>query len=329
MKLAGLKVVDLSRFYPGPFLTMVLADHGAEVIKVEQPGEGDPGRHIAPMDARTSMFFRNLNRGKKSVAIDLKTAAGRETLLQLCDGVDVMVESFRPGVAGRLGADYATVSARNPRVVYCSISAFGQEGPYRHRPAHDLALEAMTGVLSLTLGDDSRPAVPGIPIADAVSALQGLSGVLMALLRRVETGRGDHIDIAMNDALFAACANVVGPAVVEGPHMAVKHQRTTGGAAFYRIYDTSDGRQLVLAGQEPKFIRALLQALGRTDLEPLCLRGPGPHQQAVIDFLGEAFRQRSLAEWMAFLSKLDVCFAPVQRCTKRYTIPICGRAACC
>ena len=311
MKLSGLKVIDLSWFYPGPFLTMALADHGAEVIKVEPPGEGDPGRHIAPMDTRTSVFFRNLNRGKKSVAIDLKDAAGREALLRLCDGADVVVESFRPGVAARLGVDYGVVGARNPRIVYCSISAFGQEGAYVSRPAHDLALEAMAGVLSLTLGDDGRPAVPGIPIADVVSALQGLSGVLMALLRRVQTGRGDHIDIAMHDSLFAACANAVGPALIEGRQPVVKHQRTTGGAAFYRIYDTRDGRQLVLAGQEAKFVRALLQALGRLDLEPLCLRGPGPHQQPVIDFLRETFLQRSLSEWMTFLARLDVCFAPV------------------
>ena len=157
MKLNGLKVIDLSWFLPGPFLTMALADHGAEVIKVEPPGEGDPGRHIAPMDTRTSVFFRNLNRGKKSVVLDLKDAAGREALLRLCDGADVMVESFRPGVAARLGVDYDVVSARNPRIVYCSISAFGQDGAYVSRPAHDLALEAMTGVLSLTFGDDGAP----------------------------------------------------------------------------------------------------------------------------------------------------------------------------
>jgi crotonobetainyl-CoA:carnitine CoA-transferase CaiB-like acyl-CoA transferase len=312
MKLGGVKVIELSWFLPGPFLTMALADHGAEVIKVEPPGEGDPGRHIAPMDARTSAFFRNLNRGKKSVVIDLKTAAGREAVLRLCDRADVVVESFRPGVATRLGIDYDTVRARNPGIVYCAISAFGQHGIYAARPAHDLALEAMTGVLGLTLGDDGRPAVPGIPIADQVSALQGLSGVLMALLRREQTGRGDYLDIAMHDSLLAACANVIGLGMTDRGQPIVKHQRSTGGSAFYRIYDTGDGRQLVLAGQEAKFVRNLLQALGRPDLEPLCLRGPGPHQQPVIDFLRGTFLKRSLPEWMNYLSGLDVCFAPVK-----------------
>jgi crotonobetainyl-CoA:carnitine CoA-transferase CaiB-like acyl-CoA transferase len=310
MKLEGLKVIDLSRFLPGPFLTMALADHGAEVIKVEEPGEGDPGRHIGPTDARTSTFFCNLNRGKKSVVIDLKTAAGREAVLRLCEEADVIVESFRPGVAKRLGIDYDAVAARNPRIVYCAISAFGQDGPYVARPAHDLALEAITGVLGLTLGEDGRPAVPGIPIADQVSALQGLSGVLMALLRRQQTGRGDYLDISMHHSLLAACANVMGW-MVDGRQPAVKYQRNTGGSAFYRIYDTRDGRQLVLAGQEAKFVHNLLGALGRPDLEPLCLRGPGAHQQPVIDFLRETFRKRSLAEWMNYLSGLDVCFAPV------------------
>jgi crotonobetainyl-CoA:carnitine CoA-transferase CaiB-like acyl-CoA transferase len=311
MKLGGLRVIDLSWFLPGPFLAMTLADHGAEVIKVEPPGDGDPGRQIGPSDGPTSVFFRNLNRGKKSVVIDLKTAAGRESLLRLCDDADVLVESFRPGVAARLGIGYDVIGARNPRIVYCSISAFGQDGPYAARPAHDLALEAVTGVLGLTLGDDGRPAIPGIPIADHLSALQGLSGVLMALLRRVETGRGDYLDIAMHDSLAAACVNVVGPALVEGRQPVVKHQRATGGSAFYRIYDARDGRQLVLAGQEPKFIHTLLAALGRLDLEPLCLRGPGPHQQPVIDFLRGTFLQRSLSEWMTFLATLDVAFAPV------------------
>jgi crotonobetainyl-CoA:carnitine CoA-transferase CaiB-like acyl-CoA transferase len=310
MKLAGFKVIDLSWFLPGPFLTMTLADHGAEVIKVEPP-DGDPGRGIGPSDGPTGVFFRNLNRGKKSVVIDLKSAAGREALLRLCDSADVVVESFRPGVAARLGVGYDVVSARNPSIVYCSISAFGQDGTYTNRPAHDLALEAVTGVLSLTLGDDNRPAIPGIPIADHLSALQGLSGVLMALLRRAETGRGDYLDIAMHDCLFAACVNVVGPALVEGRQPIVKHQRSTGGSAFYRIYDTSDGRRLVLAAQEPKFIHTLLEALGRLDLEPLCLRGPGPHQQPVIDFLNATFLQRSLSSWIPFLARLNIAFAPV------------------
>ena len=166
----------------------------------------------------------------------------------------------------------------------------------------------MSGVLGMMRGNDGQPVIPAIPIADQLSALQGLSAVLMALLRRESTGRGDYIDIAMHDATLAACANIVGPVLAEDRQPVPKHERSTGGAAFYQIYETRDGRHIVLAGQEPKFIRNLLTALKREDLIPLCLRGPGPHQQPVIDFLAETFGKMSSGEAQTFLSGLDVCF---------------------
>jgi crotonobetainyl-CoA:carnitine CoA-transferase CaiB-like acyl-CoA transferase len=309
MKLEGIKVVDLSWFLPGPYLTTALADHGATVIKVEPP-DGDPGRHIRPPDERTSVFFRNMARGKKSVVLDLKTESGRADLFRLCKEADVIVESFRPGVAARFGISYDAVKAVNPGIVYCSISAFGQDGAYPGRAAHDLALEAMTGVLGLTLGDDGRPAVPGIPIADLVSGLHGLSGVLMALLRRTTTGEGDYVDVSMHEALMASCANVIGEAFTEGRQPDVKNQRTTGGSAFYRTYDTSDGRQLVLAGQEMKFIRNLLTALGKPEWIDLC-EWPGAHQKPVHEFLAATFKAKPLAHWMEWLATLDICYGPV------------------
>jgi crotonobetainyl-CoA:carnitine CoA-transferase CaiB-like acyl-CoA transferase len=311
MKLDGLKVVDLSVFLPGPYLTMALADHGAEVIKIEPPGEGDPGRHIGVSDGPTSVFFRNVNRGKKSVVVDLKSAEGRESLLRLADTADVFVESYRPGVAARLGVDYATVAGRNPRIVYCSLSAFGQDGPYRDRPAHDLATMALSGCLSITLGQDGAPAMPGVAIADIATALQGLSGVLMALLRREKTGNGDYIDIAMHHAALAAIPNVMGPAMARVPQPDPKYERTTGGSAFYRVYQTSDGRHLVLGAQEIKFVRNLLKRLQRSDLVPLCELGPGAHQEPVIEFLRGVFREQPLAYWRTWFAGLDVSFAPV------------------
>jgi crotonobetainyl-CoA:carnitine CoA-transferase CaiB-like acyl-CoA transferase len=311
VKLEGIRVIDLSVFLPGPYLTLALADHGAEVITVEPPGGGDPGRAIGLSDGPSSVFFRALNRGKKSVVVDLKSAAGREKLLALAETADVFVESFRPGVVDRLGVGYAALRARNPGIVYCAISAFGQDGPYRARPAHDLALEAESGLLAMTLGADDKPAIPGIPIADVLAGLQGLAGVLMALLRRKETGLGDYVDIGMHDATVGAMLNILGPVFAEGRHPVPKHERSTGGAAFYNIYETRDGRHLVLAGQEPKFVDALLGALRRPDLAPLCLAGPGPHQKPVIDFLAQEFRRRTLAEWDAFLGALDVCYGRV------------------
>ena len=321
MKLEGIRVLDLSNFLPGPLLSLTMADHGAEVIKIEQPGEGDPGRHIGLSDGPHTVFFRNHNRGKKSLVLDLKKDADRAAMLELAATADVFVESFRPGVAKRLGVDYAALRARNPRIVYCSISAFGQDGPYRDRPAHDLALEALTGALSLNVGTDGKPAIPGLPLADLLSGMNGLAGVLMALLRRQATGEGDCIDISMMDTMVAALRNVVGPTFAEGRQPDPKQERTTGGGAFYRIYETRDGGRIALAGQEPKFVLALLRELGRPDLAPLCLQGPGDHQRPVMDFLEQTFREHTRAEWEERLAKLDVCFGGVNTLPEAFRDP--------
>ena len=311
MKLRGLRVIDLSNFLPGPYLTLALADHGAEVIKIEQPGEGDPARHIGLSDGPSTVTFRNLNRGKQSIVLDLKQYADHQALLRLCDSADVFVESFRPGVMERLGIDYRTICARNPRIVYCSISAFGQNGPYRERPAHDLAVEAVSGLLSMTRGGDGRPVIPGIPLTDILAALQGLSGVLMALLRREQTGMGDYIDIGMHDVTIAAMANILGPTFAEDRQPVVTDERTTGGGAFYQVYDTSDGRHLVLGAQEMKFVHTLLHALGRPDLVELCRHGPGPRQAPVTMFLRETFQKKTLLEWTDYLAELKIGYGPV------------------
>jgi len=310
MKLEGIRVIDLSLFLPGPYLTLMLADHGADVIKVEPPGEGDPTRHLGPRDGGETVYFRNLNRGKKSIVVDLKNPQDREALLALCDTADVFVESFRPGVVERLGVGYEALHARNPRLVYCSISAFGQQGPMRERPAHDLAVEALSGILSIGPGQDGKPAIPSLPLADLLASLHGLAGVLMALLRREKTGKGDFIDIAMHDSMLAGAPNVLGPAFAENRQPVPTHERSTGGSAFYRLYPTADGRWLALGGQEMKFVRSLLGALGRLDLAPLCEK-PGPHQRPVMEFLESYFSQRTLNDNLAFLAPLDICYAPV------------------
>ena len=304
MKLEGIKVVDLTLFLPGPWLTLALADHGAEVIKVEPPGEGDPTRHLGLSDGPSTVYFRMLNRGKKSVMVDLKSDAGRDELLKLVDSADVFVESFRPGVMDRLGFGQDAMRKRNPRLVYCSMSAFGASGPYRDRPAHDLAVEALSGVLSLNVS------IPALPVSDLLAALQGLSGILMALLRREKTGRGDYLDIAMHDVTVGALSNLLGPVLAENRQPVPQHERTTGGSAFYRLYETADGRHLALGGQEMKFVRNLLGALGRPELAPLCEK-PGAHQKPVMDFLAQTFKTRNLEHWLGFLAKLDVCYGPV------------------
>jgi len=321
MKLEGIRVIDLSVFLPGPHLTMMMADHGAEVIKVEPPGEGDPGRHIGLSQAGHSTFFRNANRGKRSVVVNLKDPAERESLLQLCGSADVFIEAYRPGVVERLGVDYAAVSARNPRIVYASITAFGQTGPRRDLPAHDLAVEALSGVLSVNLGSDGQPAMPGIPAADMAASLMAFGGIMMALYRRERTGRGDYLDISMQDSLMAWLPNVLGPVFVEKRAPVPQQERTWGGAAFYRIYRTRDSRHLVLGAQELKFVRNLLQEFGRPDLVDLAARGPGPHQQPLVEFLQEHFATRTQAEWVEWFRGKDIGFAPVRNLREAFDDP--------
>ena len=308
-KLAGIRVVDLSLFLPGPMLTMMMADQGAEVIKIE-PVAGDPARDQAPFEGGQSVWFRNLNRGKQSVILDLKSEDGKAALWQLIDKADVFVEGFRPGVMARLGFDYAAVSSRNSRIVYCSISAFGQTGALAHHPAHDMAVQALAGFLSVNDGQDSAPVVPGAPSADLAASLTGLSAVLMALIGRAQTGRGDYIDCAMFDSLLPWCAHIAGSAIAGGEAPQSTSQRSLGGAAFYNVYRTSDGRHVVLGGREMKFATNLLTALGRTDLIAVAER-PAGKQGELIDFLRVTFAQRSRDAWVDWFADKDVAFSPV------------------
>ena len=292
MKLEGFKVIDLSWFLPGPFLTMTLADHGAEVIKVEPP-DGDPGRHIGQNDGTTGVFFRNLNRGKKSVVIDLKTVAGREALLRLCDSADVVVESFRPGVASRLGVgpEHAPEST-----VYCSITGFGLGGRHEQRAGHDLNYLGWAGALW-----DTAPALPPVQIADlAAGGLVAVTKILAALLERDRTGRGCHVVVSMT----------------HGSHRLVEHRlggetnprMLTGGQACYRIYETADGRHLTVAALETAFFRRLTELLGRPELAE---RQFEPDQEALATELAAIFASRPLAEWLELFDAEDVCVGPV------------------
>jgi crotonobetainyl-CoA:carnitine CoA-transferase CaiB-like acyl-CoA transferase len=310
MKFNGIRVLDLSNFLPGPYLTLAMADHGADVLKVETP-QGDPARHIAPMSGSQSQLFRNLNRGKKSLVLNLKSGADRARFLRLAQKADVMVESFRPGVVDRLGIGYAQLRVQNPRIIYCSISAFGQDGPYAKRAAHDLAVEALSGVLSMNVGSDGQAVLPAIPFADIAAGLQGLAAIAMALYARERSGNGDHIDISMQEALVSATVSICGSALLERRQPIVAHGRTTGGAAFYNIYDTADGRQIVLAGVEPKFVVPLLQTLNRADLIGVCEQGPGPHQAPLLAFLRETFRQLTYQQAADLLGRVDACWGSV------------------
>lgn len=308
-KLSGVKVVDLSVFLPGPMMTMMMADQGAEVWKVESP-KGDPARAQAPFEAGQSVWFRNLNRGKTSLALDLKSEAGKARLWDLIERADVFVEGFRPGVMKRLGFDYAAVAARNPRIVYCSISAFGQQGELAQHPAHDLAVQALAGFLAVNDGPDGAPVVPGVAASDMAAGLTALSATLMALYAARATGRGDYIDCAMFDSLLPWSVHTAGSAIAGGAAPRSASQRSLGGAAFYQVYRTADARHIVLGARELKFAANLLGALGRMDLYPLADL-PAGEQGELIAFLRETFARRSRDQWVAWFADKDIAFAPV------------------
>lgn len=320
MKLSGVRVLDLSQYLPGPYLTKMMADHGAEVVKVETP-DGEPSRKMGTPMVGQTVYFRETQRNKKSIVLNLKTVEDREILMQLAAQSDVFVESFRPGVVDRLGIGYAAMCERAPGIVYCSISAFGQTGPLRERPAHDISIQAMTGYLALGCGADGAPVLPGVPAADMVGAMTALAGILMALLRRGQTGHGDYLDVAMLDSLLAWTPHFADRVFVHGNAPVPANERWWGGAPFYNIYRTSDGGHVTLGGTEPKFIENLLTALGRPDLISLAKQTHGSHQEPVTVFLAEVFATRTRDEWTEWFATRDVCYAPVYDLKEAYRDP--------
>lgn len=315
MKLDGLKVLDLSAFLPGPHMTMMMADHGAEVIMVEPAnGTGEPVREIGEKTPDgVSVWFRNIARGKRSLKLNLKDPDGVGLFLRLADHADVIVEAFRPGVVKRLGVDYETIAKRNPRIVYCSISAFGQDSSLAQKPAHDLTVQGMAGLADLNRGlTDRKPAMPNVPFADAAASLMALSAVLMALYQRETTGCGDYIDLAMYDACLAWTPNVLGPTFARNASPVPGDMRSFGGSAMYNLYETLDGKFIILGGSEVKFAENLLTALGRPDLLDYAKIEPGPGQAPLRDYFAETFSSAPLSHWTGFLDGVDCCWTFVR-----------------
>jgi alpha-methylacyl-CoA racemase len=304
--LAGIRVLDLSRLLPGPFLTMVLADLGADVVKVEDPRVGDYLRAFPPAKGGVAGRFLAVNRGKRSLALDLKDATGRDTFLRLVERADVVVESFRPGVMDKLGLPYATLAERNPALVMCSISGYGQTGPYAHRAGHDLDYIALAGVLAMGGPAGGAPVMPGVQIADlAGGALWGATAILAALVGRHRTGKGAHLDISMAEGALALLAAELGNLDC-GAHPTRGVETLNGGLACYGVYRTADDRYLAVGALEPKFWIALNQAIGRAP-NVAELVGKPAEQERVRAELAAIFATRSAAEWHAHLAAHDCC----------------------
>jgi crotonobetainyl-CoA:carnitine CoA-transferase CaiB-like acyl-CoA transferase len=244
-----------------------------------------------------------------------------EIFMELAARADVIVESFRPGVVKRLGVDYDAVRTVKPDIVYASISAYGQSGPLSADPAHDLAVEAMCGLLSNNVDAADEPVIPAMPAGDMLAATLTLSGILMALLRRNETGQGDYLDVAMMDSILACMPNSMGAVFADKRPPVPRDERIWGGNALYRIYATSDGKHIALGGSEMKFARNLLTKLERPDLIALCELPPGEGQRPVVAFLQETFRKRTQDQWVALLKGVDICFAPVNNLRDGLDLP--------
>jgi alpha-methylacyl-CoA racemase len=304
--LHGTRVLDLSRLLPGPFLTMLLADLGADVVKIEDPRLGDYLRQMPPAKGAMSGRFLAVNRGKRSIVLDLKAAAGRDALLRMAGHADVVVESFRPGVMDKLGVGYAALAGVNPKLVMCSISGYGQTGPYVDRAGHDLDYIALAGVLAMGGPAGGAPMMPGIQIADlAGGALWGATAILAALLGRHRTGRGAHLDISMTEGALALVSAELGNLGC-GMHPTRGVESLNGGLACYGIYRTQDDRYLAVGALEPKFWIALNQAIGRPP-SVAELIAPPADQARVRAELAAIFATRTAAEWNTALAGHDCC----------------------
>jgi crotonobetainyl-CoA:carnitine CoA-transferase CaiB-like acyl-CoA transferase len=316
--LQGIRVLDLSRLLPGPFLTMILADLGADVVKIEDPHLGDymrdvppemggiPMSQLVPGKAGISGRFLAVNRGKRSVVLDLKQPAGRDAMLRMAAQADVVVESFRPGVMDKLGVGYAALARANPKIILCSISGFGQTGPYVHRAGHDIGYLAVGGVLAMGGIEGGPPMMPGVQIADlAGGALWGATAILGALVGRYRTGKGAQLDISMTEGAMALLAAELGNLDC-GLRATRGMARLNGGFACYGIYRTRDDRYLAVGALEPKFWLALNQALGRRQ-DVAELLAPPEDQAQIRAELAAIFASRTAAEWTAALASVDCC----------------------
>lgn len=311
MNLDSVTVLDLTQLLPGPYATQLLADMGADVVKVEPLG-GDPARHLELTGDRPGGLFDAVNRGKRSIALDLKADGGRECFLQLAADTDVVIEQFRPDVVSRLGIDYDAVQARNPGVVYCSLSGYGQTGPRSGRVGHDLNYVATAGLLDLNRDEPGdEPVIPGVPIADMAGGMTAAMCILGALLsRELGDGTGEYLDVSMTDVVVSlsqlVAANALGGERVEPGGTAL-----AGALPCYGVYETADGRYVTLAALEPRFWEEFCRVVDREDLVEYHWSSDEAIREELRTELAAIFRERTAEEWEDELGDADVMFAGV------------------
>lgn len=298
--LSGVKVIESALQYPGPYCGMLLAQLGAEVVKLEMPGTGDPARHLPG-------FFNSINCNKKSIAVNLKEPEGREILYRLVKTFDVFMEGFRPGVAERIGMDYPVLSEVHPGLIYCSITGYGQDGPYRDLPGHDLNFQAVSGMLDTCFTPPGgEPLLPGLAVADVASGMFAAISILSALVRRDKTGKGCYIDVSMTDGLVSLLSTHFGHYFETG---STRRTRDAG----YGIYRTGDGGFIALGiAHEDWFWDRLCTAMGLTSLVGIGGMERREKRDALAGRLQEVFLQKARDEWLDLLTKADVPVSAVQ-----------------
>ena len=310
LPLKGIKVFDLSRLLPGGFCSMMLGDFGAEVIKVEEPGRGDYVRWAPPFINGQSAYFLSINRNKKSIVLDLKNPKGTDVFLRLVRTADVMIEGFRPGVVDRLGIGYQHISKVNPRIIYCSISAFGQSGPFRNQEGHDLNCLALAGLLSITGINGGPLIIPGVQLSDYAGAMMAIIAILLALIEREKSGQGQYCDLSMLDAVTSWMGMHIVKYLADKLLPYPQDSMFNGALACYNIYKTKDDRFVVLGAMEEKFWISFCKVIGREDLIPLQWEGQ-TIQEKMKEELSLLFREKTRAEWLKLLDGQGTCFSPV------------------
>jgi alpha-methylacyl-CoA racemase len=306
--LAGIRVLDFTTLLPGPMATLLLAEAGAEVIKIEHP-DGENMRRFKPSWGKESVMFALLNRGKKSVAADLKNPRQRDRIIALAKTADVVVEQFRPGVMDRLGLGYGALRAMNPRIIYCAITGYGQSGPRRDRAGHDLNYIGDAGLLALSSGPPGQRVVPPALIADiAGGSYPAVMNILLALRRRDATGEGTYVDVSMTESVFPFMYWAIGAGLGAGAWPEDGGDRLTGGSPRYHLYETRDGRIAAVAALEPKFWESFTAAIGLAPEFIDDARDP----PATIVRVAEIIAGKTAAEWEPIFDKADCCCSIVQ-----------------
>jgi crotonobetainyl-CoA:carnitine CoA-transferase CaiB-like acyl-CoA transferase len=311
--LSGLRILDLTRLLPGPVATLHLADLGAEVIKIEDTGAGDYARTLSAGAApgEDSYFFRIVNRNKRGMRLDLKRPQGVEVFLRLARDADVIVEGFRPGVVDRLGVGYEAVKAINPRIVYCAITGYGQDGPWRDRAGHDINYVATAGVLDQIGTAGGPPALPNFQIGDLLGGgMTAVAGILAAVIAAKTTGEGRYVDVSMTDAVFAHAYSPLLATLIHGRPQPRGEDQLSGALPGYGIYRTQDDRHMAVGALEPKFWEMFCDALGRPDLKPHGFIG-GDKATWVRAELEALFAGQPLAHWEQVFATIDCGVTPV------------------